>query len=143
VEVLGTSFNINAYEDEETEKTTLIDGAVKVKSAKQAAMLKPGDQAAISQAAAIPGIEITAVQTDNVIAWKSNLFLFEKTPMQEVLRQLSRWYNIKIIYKTPLAFTFNGEISRSEPFSRVLQLLRVTEKMKLDLHGNELTVSGI
>jgi ferric-dicitrate binding protein FerR (iron transport regulator) len=157
VEVLGTHFNINSYADEAAIKTTLLEGSVKVTKGGsgrdiQVVVLKPGQQA---QAAAQTGGQ-TAAQTatqaaapikvvnnanvDQVMAWKNGLFNFDKVSLQEVLRQLSRWYDVEVVYQgTITARKFGGEIGRDLNLSEVLDGLQETG-IHFSVEGKKLIV---
>ena len=127
IQVLGTQFNINAYTDEPSTRTTLIAGSVKVKYDNQSLVLKPNQQAATSTKNLIlepqPNI-------DEVLAWKYGSFLFDKAPLDVVMRQLSRWYDVDVVYTSGIpAIRFEGEMKRDLNLSEVLNILR-----KLEVH---------
>jgi hypothetical protein len=118
IQVLGTHFNVNAYPDERNEKTVLLEGRVQINNH---AVLVPGQQ---SQVEADGRIKIETADIDNAIAWKNGFFSFKDAPLDVVMRQLSRWYNIDIIYKGALKDdTFNGQINRRSDLSRALKIL--------------------
>ncbi|WEK34317.1 MAG: FecR domain-containing protein [Candidatus Pseudobacter hemicellulosilyticus] len=136
VEVVGTHFNVNAYEDENTIQTTLLQGAVKVISEaagttasplQNSVLLKPGQQARIAgNGQAASGISIQEqVNLDQVMAWKNGLFNFEDASLKEVMNQLERWYDIEVVYEKGIpAVQFGGEMSRNVPLSDVLEALK-------------------
>ena len=118
IQVLGTHFNVNAYSDERNEKTVLLEGRVQINNH---AVLVPGQQ---SRVEADGRIKIETADTDNAIAWKNGFFSFKDAPLDVVMRQLSRWYNIDIVYKGALKDdTFNGQINRRSDLSRALKIL--------------------
>lgn len=122
VEVLGTHFNINAYDDEEAIKTTLLEGAVKVSKDAASVILKPGEQASISQSSQ-PSNPIP-VQTEEVMAWKNGYFQFGHADIQTVMRQVARWYDVDIQYEgTITTDKFGGSIPRDATLSQVLHAL--------------------
>ncbi|MBV7532892.1 FecR family protein [Chitinophaga sp. sic0106] len=124
IEVLGTSFNINAYTDEAGIKTTLISGAVKVNAGGRAAVLRPGQQAMVSGA---DKISISQADTTAILAWKRDAFYFQDADIPAVMRQLSRWYDVTIVYKGALpAKRFQGEIQRRLPLADVLEGLQAS-----------------
>ncbi|WP_316816356.1 FecR family protein [Pedobacter nyackensis] len=135
VEVLGTSFNISAYADEETIYTTLLEGKVRLlqqhiagENSKREAILAPGEQAQVL-AAEIQKGSIKVIQTDveQVMAWKNGLFNFNEKKLKEVMNQLSRWYDIDVVYEEGVPdIEFWGEMSRSLNLSQVLHLLKKT-----------------
>lgn len=140
IQVLGTSFNVNAYDDEHAEKTTLVDGSARVvKSATaQAKLLIPGQQAEISDA--VDGVKVQAVDTEQTLAWKNGYFSFNNADIKTVMRQLSRWYDINIVYENGVPQQrFFGEMNRSLTLSQVLKGLEVT-KVNFRLEGRNLIV---
>lgn len=120
VEVLGTHFNINAYNDEQAVKTTLLQGSVKVSAGRASNIIKPGQQALFEHGL----INVMNVDPDEVVAWKNGFFFFEDNNIQEVMRQLSRWYGVEIKYEGQLPLRrFSGEISRNVNLSQILDIL--------------------
>src|SRR5690606_33771704 len=92
VQVIGTSFNINAYKDEAGIKTTLLEGSVRVSSGNRKAIIVPGEQANINGNSENIFVRKN-VDIEGVVAWKNGIFYFENMPFDEVMRHLSRWYN--------------------------------------------------
>jgi transmembrane sensor len=141
IEVLGTHFNVNAYTDEETMNTTLLEGSVRVVKGSSEKTIKPGEQAQISS----DGNLRTAlnVNVDEVVAWKNNAFLFDNTDVKKLMRQLSRWYNVDVVFKgvTEEPLSFNGSISRTSNLSIVLKMLESTGDVKFTIEGNKLIVA--
>ena len=123
VEVLGTHFNVNAYDDEETGRTTLLEGKVKTSVAGAGALvLKPGEQAVIAANSALT-IDHSA-NIDQVMAWKNGYFQFERVDIRTVMRQIGRWYDVEIVYEGPVTNDrFGGSIPRDATLSQVLNAL--------------------
>lgn len=123
VEVLGTHFNINAYEDESAIKTTLYEGAVKVSKDAQTALLKPGEQAIDNTRGS--AIRVTNdFNSEEVIAWKNGRFYFDYTDVNMVLRQIGRWYDVDIIYEGKIPDKrLSGSFSRYINASKALSIL--------------------
>jgi len=120
--VLGTSFNVSAYTNE-TVRTTLVSGALQVRHANQSTILKPGEQSSVSRS---DGLSKHPVDTEEAIAWKSGIFYFNRTSIREAMAQLSRWYNIEIVYEDkPKVLHFYGRISRDYTLAQVLEVLRL------------------
>jgi transmembrane sensor len=116
IEVLGTSFNVNSYTDEPFVKTSLINGSIRINYK----TLKPGE--------AFINNKIIKTNLDHDLAWKNGYFSFEKTSLQSVMRQLSRWYDVDIIYEGNIPErTFSGEIGRSLTLEQVLKGLSKTK----------------
>lgn len=125
VQVLGTSFNVNSYTDEPQINTTLLEGSVLVNSdvSENGTVLKPGQQAQIGKA----GINIKQADIDKVMAWRYGAFNFEGASLQEVMRQLTRWYDIEVVYETGIPdIHFVGEMSRDMNLAGVLKALEAT-----------------
>lgn len=140
VEVLGTHFNIQAYEDEKEIRTTLVEGAVKVKSSEQSALLKPGQQI-VYNAANNHLTNPAKVNLEEVTAWKEGYFLFNQSSLQDVLQQIMRWYDIEIKYLGEIPNRkFSGGMSRHSNLSDVLKILKESG-IQFKLKGNTLMVA--
>jgi ferric-dicitrate binding protein FerR (iron transport regulator) len=137
VQVLGTGFDIMAYDDEEELRTTLVSGAVKVKQGGVEKYLKPGEQAAIDNSTGVMSIRSADVQ--GVVAWKTGFFEFDNANINTILRQLARWYDIEVDTKTVDKRLFGGRINRNLPLSEMLSLLE-SSGAKFSLEGRKLTV---
>jgi len=112
VEVLGTHFNINAYQDEGHINTVLLEGAIAVKKAAARVVLRPGQQAQIGSGAGINIIK--KVDVEKVMAWKNGQFNFNGVRLEEAMRQISRWYDIEVVYENGVPdVEFVGEMSRN------------------------------
>jgi Fe2+-dicitrate sensor, membrane component len=125
VEVLGTHFNINAYDTESSFNTTLLEGAVRIRTKNGSPVLmKPGEQVQVH------GQEVKLVKNVNlehVMAWKNGLFSFADANLETVMRQLSRWYDVDVMFEGPVPhIEFNGEIDRNLTLSQVLNGLSAT-----------------
>lgn len=136
VEVLGTHFNINAYNDESVIKTTLLEGSVKVSSQGVSNIIKPGEQSQFNNG----NFNVKSVDVDEAVAWKNGFFYFEDNSIQEVMRQLSRWYDVDIKYDGQLpARRFSGEISRDVNASQILDILSF-KKIHYKIDGKTIVV---
>lgn len=137
IEVLGTQFNVNSYSDESAVKTTLLEGSIKV-TAGTAVVLKPGQQAQIAR----QRLSVSNnADMDKVLAWKNGFFDFEDVRLEEVLRQLSRWYDVEVVYEKGVPnIQFEGEISRNIKLSDLLKVLaRAEVKFRIE-EGHRLVV---
>jgi transmembrane sensor len=137
IEVLGTSFNIMAYNDEPAERTTLVDGSIKFNLAHNSVLLRPEQQSVLDAHGAV-----TVVQANvrEVTAWKNGYFHFDHASLQTTMRQLARWYDVDVTYQGHLGDQeFMGKIQRSLPLSAVLKGLE-NDKVHFKLEGRELTV---
>jgi len=141
VEVLGTHFNINSYLDNNTIKTTLLEGRVRVSNGQSVKILKPGEQA-ITGASGAGIIRLaTDVDTDDETAWKNGLFQFNNADLKSILKQLERWYNVHIDYQTIPDKKYNGMVPRKAKLSEVLKMLEKTGNIRFEIaEGKKLTV---
>lgn len=163
VDVLGTQFNIMAYNDEPDIKTTLVNGKVKVTidnkqhtvggqqpvvvSPKQQAVMNPDQQVILSpEQQVILSLSkdgqskmklIKDVNTNEVIAWKNNLFWFDNTNIQEIIKQLSRWYDVDIQIKGDIPDLFTGSIPRDLAFSKVFEVLQKTGSIQYKIENDK------
>lgn len=140
VQVYGTHFNVNAYEDEPNIKTTLLEGSVKISANNQSLMLEAGQQAVYGKLNTESIQLSTDINTDAVVAWKNGLFQFDNADLPTVLRQLARWYDMQIVYKGKIPVReFDGKIERDLNLSQVLKLLEKVQ-VRFSIQGNKLIV---
>jgi ferric-dicitrate binding protein FerR (iron transport regulator) len=142
IEVLGTHFNVNAYEHQEIQ-TTLLEGKVKVSSKGNKATvasleLKPGEQSLAKENGKMQLNE--AVDIDEVMAWKNGRFQFNGSTVEQIMQQLARWYNIEIVYKDEIPETFVAEMERNLPLSELLALLEMTKQVRFVVEGKKVLV---
>ncbi|PUZ21560.1 FecR family protein [Chitinophaga costaii] len=136
IAVLGTRFNVNVYDNEENQYTTLLDGAVRVSDSKDSVLLHPGEAAQMAG-------ELTVnehANTSQAIAWKNGVFNFENVHLREAMRQIERWYDITVIYegKVPDA-EFYGKLKRSLSLGNLLLALK-DQDIHFRLNGSTLTL---
>jgi transmembrane sensor len=139
VDVLGTSFNIMAYSDEPTERTTLLDGSIRVTENSQSALLKPAEQSSLDPAGKL---RVTSdVNVQEVVAWKNGFFHFDHASLETTMRQLARWYDIDVVYEGQLpSHEFVGRIQRDLPLKDVLKGLE-SDQIHFKLDGRKLIVT--
>ncbi|NIG55423.1 FecR family protein [Chitinophaga sp. Cy-1792] len=137
IEVLGTAFNVNAYTDEPTIRTTLLQGSVRMIHQNASAVLKPGQQAVVSN----DQLNVASnADTEMVVAWKDGLFRFDHTALDEVLRQLARWYDVEVVYEHGVPhIPFSGEIKRDLGLNDALTILS-TMGVHYRLEGRKLII---
>jgi transmembrane sensor len=123
VEVLGTHFNIMAYNDEAVMKTTLLEGSVKISNSQNVSMLKPGQQAQLNQNGPIKVIDNP--DADDAVAWKDGIFQFRDAGIETIMRQAARWYDVQVSFagKMPVK-EFTGRISRNVKASELMGMLK-------------------
>lgn len=138
VEVLGTHFNINAYSDEASINTTLLEGSVRVTANKKNQLLKPGQQAQINANAIKLNTDADVAQA---VAWKDGLFAFTDADLPTVMRQLARWYDLDVKYEGDIARReFNGKIGNTLTLNQVLSILAKTRVNYRIESGNKITI---
>ena len=127
VEVLGTHFNVYAYADENSIKTTLIEGKVSIskRDSNDEVILQPGEQAIVTNGG---GLQVERLaSTEAVTAWKEGWFDFRNMTIEQIMQQAKRWYSIDtVIYKAKISKRFDAEILRSESIGKLLSLLEMT-----------------
>lgn len=126
VEVLGTHFNIMAYDNEPVIKTTLLEGSVKINKDHTLGILKPGQQAVLTPKGQLSIIDEADV--DQAVAWKNGQTLFNNEDIRTIMRQISRWYDVDVEYRGEMpARLFTGGISRESNLSEVLKVLELSK----------------
>lgn len=138
IEVLGTHFNVMAYDDESIMKTTLLEGAVNITNGKFTAKLIPGQQAQVSMSG--QSKVVNDVDVEDEIAWKNGIFQFRDAGIDVILRQASRWYDVDITYKNKIPVKeFTGRISRNVKASALLNMLNYAG-VNLKVEGKNIVV---
>lgn len=145
VEVLGTHFNISSYADEGNIKTTLLEGRVRVALMSPIAdgpkfvTLVPSQQSIIT---ASNQITVEKVDVEEAVAWKAGYFKFNSTPLELIMKQIERWYNIDVLYQdnTVKSMVFEGAVSRYDNVSALLKTLENTGAVKFRIEGRRVYV---
>jgi len=138
IQVLGTSFNVQAYPDEQLERTTLITGKIKIESKDFSEIIHPGYCAAITA----NGGSIQEVDIDEATAWKSGYISFNEQTLESIMRQISRWYNVSVTYQdVNPSLRFGGRVSRYANVSEVLQRLELTEQIRFKIYERRIVVT--
>lgn len=138
IEVLGTHFNVHAYTNESVVKTTLLEGSVAVSYKNQKSILKPGQQSSISDN--FSKIKIKEVDTEAAVAWKNGRFKFDNADLKTVMKQLERWYGIKVEYRGDVSdVRFNGGTFMNKNLSEVLKVLELSN-IKFKVEGKTIIV---
>jgi len=136
--VLGTHFNVMAYKDEELVKTTLLEGSVKLIHAEAVAFLKPGQQGTITENGG--AYKVREADVASAMAWKNGYFLFDNASLPQLMRQISRWYDVDVVYAAGLKdHEFVGEVSRNYSLMKILRILELSD-VTFKLEGRTLTV---
>lgn len=135
IQVLGTHFNISAYPDEPVSKTNLLEGSVSVNDK---AILRPGEQATVN---ASGNIDVTEKDVEEAIAWKNGKFVFDYENLESVMRKLSRWYDVEVVYQTSVSEeTFSGKVSRFDDIRKILDMITYTNNIHFKIEGRRIMV---
>lgn len=138
IKVLGTHFNVNAYDEEGPMKVTLLEGSVKVTSSADNSLLLPGQMAVMNAGQKID-VDKNA-DIEKVMAWKNGYFNFSSADIRTVMRELARWYGLELVFNNVTNEKFHVEVSRDIPLSKVLRILEMTDKIHFNISGNKVTV---
>ena len=139
VQVLGTHFNVNAYEDEAVVKATLLEGSVQVRRDAASATLKPGEQAVLSQTNSPLTIDHSP-NLDQVMSWKNGQFYFSNSDIETIMRQMARWYDVDVEYKVRPEDRYTVSLSRNVPVSKLLKYLELSGGVKFKIEGKKIVV---
>jgi len=147
IEVLGTHFNVNNYQDEAIAKTTLLEGSVKISSVvngvvdrSSSKILQPGEQASLQPGKA--GITVTNSDLESAVAWKNGYFRFNRTDMQSMMRQVARWYDVEVEYRGKMSDDlFGGSLRRSDNIQEVIRILQLS-KINVVVSGKKIILSN-
>jgi hypothetical protein len=139
ITVLGTHFNINAYGDEPSVNTTLLQGAVKVTSNNESHLLQPAQQLQRWPDGTLSIIK--NIDTAAVVAWKNGMFSFNDADIPSIMRQVNRWYDAEIVYKDTVSHHFMGSIPRAVPVSKLLKILELTGQLHFKIEGRKIIVT--
>lgn len=139
VEVLGTHFNINAYTDESSETTTLLEGSVRVVTGNNRKDIKPGEQALNNGRS----IKIFQTNVENAIDWKKGEFYLDNINFKTAMRKISRWYDVEIVYNSsvPDDMKIGGWVSRNEKLSSVLNSIESAGLVRFEVEGRKIYVT--
>ena len=136
IQVFGTHFNVNSYPDEDETKTTLLEGSVGINNL---LVLKPGDQAKTDRNG---HSRITRVNTAHAVAWRNGFFEFQDENIFQIMRKLSRWYDVDVVYLDDVPTeAMAGTISKFEDISKVLGVIAQTDLVKFTVKDRKIIVS--
>lgn len=140
IQVLGTNFNINAYDDESAIRATLLEGSIRLSKGREQVLLRPGQQAVSGRTETSIHI-IPDADTEAAIAWKNGYFQFDGVGLETVMRQLSRWYDVDVKYEGPIPERqFAGQMPRGVNLSEVLRILEESD-VHFRIEGKQLVVT--
>jgi len=135
IEVLGTHFNVNSYDDEVL--TTLLEGSVKVANDRSERLLVPGQQASVKH----HQIKVEEANIIKAVAWKNGEFYFKRDGMVDILEEIARWYDLEVDFSGfSTAKRYSGSISRNSKLSEVLEMLRFVSGVEVTIEGKTIRV---
>lgn len=136
-EVLGTSFNITAYPDEQLTYTALVDGSVRVTAGGKQQVLQPGEGTLLNDGTLIK----QKANLEEVTAWRDGYFNFYDQDMESIMRSIARWYDVEVVYEGKMTTErFNGAISRDKSIHSILSLLESTGFVHFEIQGRKIIV---
>lgn len=139
VQVLGTHFNVAAYDDDPTVKASLLEGSIKAKYQTSSLLLKPGQQALLKNK--LGTLTQLNFEADEVMDWKNGYFIFRNEPIDEIMKKISRWYHIEVNYQGRLSQeAFGGKYLKSNSLEELLSSLELTGTVKFKVEGRRVTV---
>ena len=137
VEALGTQFNVNAYTNEPFFTATLVEGSVRITKGLKENILKPGQQARLAN----DDFKIVDANVDDVTAWKNNQFKFSGTSIDEIMRQVERWYDAEVEFKDNVSLHLNATIERNVPVSKLLHIFEETGQVHFKIENKKIIVT--
>ena len=143
VNVLGTEFNIKAYNDDDEISTTLVEGKILVQKGEKKQILSPNQQSRTSEdSSAIQVVEIDASQE---VSWMSGMFTFNEESLGEMMKVLSRWYDVDVVFESAERrdYVFTGILERTKSFADILELIEATSdgEVKFEIKGRTITIN--
>lgn len=139
VEVLGTHFNVNSYKEESILRTTLLAGSIKVNNGTKGIIINPGEQAQIfrNKNNSIP---VSKPDLNEVMAWKEGRFSFSDMDLESIMREMARWYNVKVVYEDKITDRYTVNVSREVPVSQLFKFIEMSGGVKFDIRNEIITV---
>lgn len=139
VEVLGTSFNVNAFEDSKNTVTTLVEGSVKlmnVSNVGEGQILEPNEQAVMDNLSG--KIVFSKVDVSNYTSWKDGQLVFYDLPLEDIMSQLTRWYSAKVFYMNPevKSMRFSGSLDKYDEIEKFIDIIQATQKVNVKINEN-------
>ena len=139
--VTGTEFNVKAYPDESNVQTTLLQGKVAVfagEDKKEKVEIQPNQQAEWDRGDV--KLQVREVDPDLFVAWKNGHFIFRQDRLEDIMRTLARWYDMEVIYldESIKNMAFAGKLDRSEDITPILNVLRATDKLTVEVNGKRI-----
>lgn len=144
VEVLGTKFNVSAYPGDLQKSVSLVEGSVQIEDTKhhKDVLLRPGFAAALDEGKSSLKIDKTNIEA--ALGWKNSMFIFDNESLGSIMKKLSRWYNVTVLFENGVdnKFHFTGRIERYESINAILNLIELTKKVSFRIEGREVRVES-
>ena len=139
VRVLGTSFDVRAYADEDEVLTTLVQGSVRFSAGKESVILEPGEQVVLDKSGRL---ETREVDTYLYTAWKDGVFAFKRQRLEEIMKVVARWYDVNVFWEnvSQKEVTFTGKMKRYDDFSKVMEMLEMTGNTEFMIKENNIFI---
>ena len=139
VRVLGTSFDVRAYADEDEVLTTLVQGSVRFSAGKEPVILEPGEQVVLDKSGRL---ETREVDTYLYTAWKDGVFAFKRQRLEEIMKVVARWYDVNVFWEnvSQKEVTFTGKMKRYDDFSKVVEMLEMTGNTEFMIKENNIFI---
>ncbi|MET0461654.1 MAG: FecR domain-containing protein [Chitinophagaceae bacterium] len=138
VEALGTAFNVKAYDNGRSFTTTLTEGRVRISAGKSQVTLQPGEHAVVRGNDLVKG----AANTGAALGWSKNEFVFNETPLTDVMDELSRWYGFEVEYKATTQPTFRFATTRDTSLLFILSIMEKTNEVHFEVNEKKITVTN-
>lgn len=139
VRVLGTHFNISAYANDDAVRASLVEGSIRAENQSSAMLVAPGQQAVLKDG--FGAIKVKPVNIQDAIAWTNGNFVFRNEPIEEIMKKISRWYNIEVKYEgDSKRQEFGGKYYKQNSLSELLSSLALTGTVKFKIDGRRVTV---
>lgn len=139
-QVLGTEFNIKAYEEEMDITTTLVNGRVVLKNDTHKTVLTPYQQAVLPEDS--KEFEVNKVSDFNQTLWKEGLFSFQNKSLESIMKVLSRWYDMDVVFESSdlKRVEFTGKLDKKQPIEGIMKTMCQTENMEYSINDQTLTL---
>ncbi|MGY3054222.1 transmembrane sensor [Pedobacter sp. UYEF25] len=139
IRVLGTHFNITAYDDDDETTTTLIEGSVQVTKYNKQSVIKPGQKAVTNKTS--DQIVVSHANIEDAVAWKNGYFVFDDNDVSGVMKKIARWYDVTVVYRSDVSNQkFGGTFYRSKSITELLQYLQKIGKVRFTIEGRRIIV---
>jgi len=142
IKVLGTAFNVRAYENEKTDVVTLLEGSVALTTPGNSVKMKPNEQAI---SGADNTIQVNQVNASLYTAWKDGSFVYRDVPLNQIVRDLARWYDVDVFYQNQSMKTerFSINTNRQENIQDILEALELTQTVKFKVNGKNIVIQSV